>query len=303
MAVFQYKIGNLYIKINSCLDLSVLSLYKPFVSDFVPPKYDISIDICQIRIEEIEEAYNKLSGNWNDKCTYAWVSKKDRHYMIFSKRSQRLCTAALTDIWILDCNEGYSQCILYVPFCASFAEAIHELSTRPWLQRLFLAYSCQANFVLCHGALVDIDGEGVIFLGDSGSGKSTLCDLLNTAKVTVIADDRFILDIAAGGAVGFGTPWNIKNPQYCKNSCSEIKKVFILSHGNNQLKDVGNNYHDMVYGVFPAMLFPSFMSLNKAVAKKIRYLNFIRTRCGIYSFAFKPDVSAISYIMEARGRG
>ena len=201
--------------------------------------------------------------------------------------------------WILECDDDFSECILHIPFCTDTSEIIHEMSIRPWLQRLFIARSWKSNFALFHGALIDLDGTGVVFLGDSGSGKSTMCDLFKTTKATVIADDRFILD-SSGDLICFGTPWNIKNPHYSINMSSNLAKVFILSHGNNQIKDIGNSYQDMIYGLLPAILFPPFMSSIEVTRNKIKCLNFISKRCEIFSFAFKPDDSAIPYITDPK---
>lgn len=297
MATVEYKIGKLYIRINSNLDLSVMPLYKPFIIDSAINSPDLTIDIKQIDVQNIKKVYDTISSDLGSSFTYTWIVKGERYYMVFSKRLQKLVEADISDVWILECNADYSECILQIPSSTDASDIIHEMSMRPWLQRLFIARSSKCNYALLHGALVDFEGKGIVFLGDSGAGKSTMCDIIKTTKATIIADDRFILDFS-DELVCFGTPWNIKNPQYSINMCSNLTKVFLISHGNNNIKDVKNSYHDMVYGLFPAMLSPMFMSSIEVTKMKIKYLNFIRNNCDIYSFAFRPDVSAIPYVID-----
>ncbi len=225
-----------------------------------------------------------------------WVARDNHNYMIFSKRLQKLCEADMEDIWILDCNEKFEECILYLSNCKGDNEIIRELSIRPWLQRLFIAYSSNVDFLLFHGALIDIGGVGIALLGDSGMGKSTMCDLLYNTKATVIADDRFMLDLSEE-LICSGTPWNIKNPHYGKNMNTKLEKVFILSHGNNQIKDIRNSYYDMVYSSFPAMICSPLMAAKESMVKKTKCLNHMKKKCEIYTFAFEPNMSAVPYIV------
>lgn len=301
MTTTEYKIGNVCIKINSSLDLSIMSLYKPFAIEPTLNSPDISIEIKQIDVKKIKKVYNTIICNLDCSLTYTWIMNGESHYMIFSKRLQKLVNSEISDIWILECDNDYSECILYIPSCTDDVDIINELSIRPWLQRLFIAHSSICNLALLHGALVDFEGRGIVFLGDSGSGKSTMCDIIKSTKATIIADDRFILDFS-GELTCFGTPWNIKNPHYSINMHTTIAKVFILSHGNNQINYVGNSYRDMVYGIFPAILFPTFIPSVKVIERKLQYLSFIRNKCDVYSFAFKPDVSAIQYVIDPRER-
>jgi len=143
-----------------------MSLYKPFVIEPILNSPDISIEIERTDVVNIEKIYNAISSDLNCGLTYTWIVKGDHHYMIFSKRLQKLLESDISDIWILECDDDFSECILHIPFCTDTSEIIHEMSIRPWLQRLFIACSWKSNFALFHGALIDLDGTGVVFLGD-----------------------------------------------------------------------------------------------------------------------------------------
>ena len=301
MAIVKYKIGNMYVKIESKFNLPSMSMYEPFAVKNISNMSNISVEIKQIDIHSIIITNEMFLRNIGHDNTYVWIKKENHNYMIFAKRLQKLRDADWRDIWILDCNNEFENCILYISLCIDESMIVEEIFIRPWLQRLVIAYSSRSRFVLVHGALIDIEGTGIIFLGDSGSGKSTMCDLINNSNAMVIADDRFILDLS-DGLVCFGTPWNMKNPHYSKNMSLSIEKVYILSHGNNCLKNIRSSYYDMVYGIFPAMLFPSFMKQKEIIAKKIRYLNYVKNKCEIYSFAFMPNASAIPYIIDPENK-
>ena len=64
-------------------------------------------------------------------------------------------------------------------------------------QVLPLALSRQGRLVL-HGSAVDLDGQGVAFLGESGRGKSTLAASFATGGTGFLTDDGLLLDWVAG---------------------------------------------------------------------------------------------------------
>lgn len=295
MTTVEYKIGNINVRLKSKFDLSAMPLYTSFIVNMISGIPNITIEIKQISVFCIKNIYKKINEELDNDCTYTWIVKDNGYYMIFSKRFQKLLKAEWEDIWILYCNDKFSECVLYIPYAENDSKILYEMSVRPWLQRLFVAFSCKLDFVLLHGALIDINGTGIAFLGSSGVGKSTMCNIIESEKATVIADDRFILDLS-GNLICAGTPWNIKNQHYCKNLCSNLKKVYVLSHGSNQINEIGDSYNDMMQALFPAMLFPPFMSPDEVLVNKARYMKLIRKSCKIYTFAFKPDDSAIPYI-------
>lgn len=295
MPFFNYKIGNLSITINTCLDLSFSSVYSPFVDEQNNQKNDIFIKIQFIDFKKTEH-YFQLFGNeivQNDN-TYTWIKHNNHYFMVLPKRSQKIRDASLSDIWIMECDADFSSCILNIPFCPNTFDLVRDIFIRPWLQRLVIARSVTSNYIVIHGAFVEICGSGVVFLGNSGAGKSTLCNILYN-NATVIADDRVILGLSEK-IVCYGTPWNTKNPHYSINKSTNLSKIIILSHGDNQINNISNCYKKMIPGFFSSVLLPPFITSKEAMIQKTTWLNNINKNCETYLFAFKPDKSAIPYI-------
>jgi len=75
--------------------------------------------------------------------------------------------------------------------------------TSPTVEHLYLnqvlplALSRQGKLVL-HGSAVDIDGQGVAFLGESGRGKSTLAASFATEGTRFLTDDGLLLEWVDG---------------------------------------------------------------------------------------------------------
>jgi hypothetical protein len=65
-------------------------------------------------------------------------------------------------------------------------------------QVLPLALSRQGKLVL-HASAVEVDGEGIVFVGESGRGKSTLAASFATGGYRFITDDGLVIEEAAAG--------------------------------------------------------------------------------------------------------
>ncbi len=98
--------------------------------------------------------------------------------------------------------------LLRFPELADFEVSADGLSVQGWpapgvtmptVEHLYLnqvlplALSRQGKLVL-HGSAVDIDGQGVAFLGESGRGKSTLAASFATSGTRFLTDDGLLLD-------------------------------------------------------------------------------------------------------------
>lgn len=295
MSNFDYLIGKTFVRINTSLDLSGLSLYIPFIAHTFTKNPDVTVRIRFSDYANVKNMYQSFGNEIDNSATHSWVLKENKYYMFFSKRLQKIAEASFSDMWMLECNEEFTDCILNIPVCRDHSKIINELLLRPWMQRLFIARSWRSNYLVFHGALIELNGTGLLFYGDSGAGKSTMCDIIKGEKANIIADDRFIMDISEK-SVCYGTPWNIKNPHYSTNKKTSASKIFILSHGNNQIKNISDKNINYAYDLMAAMLLPPFISPVEAIIKKITWLRFIQKNYEIYTFAFKPDGSVLPYI-------
>lgn len=66
------------------------------------------------------------------------------------------------------------------------------------------------NIILFHGSALEMDGKGYLFTAPSGTGKSTHAALWRQVfgeRVTMINDDKPLLQITAQEVTVYGTPW------------------------------------------------------------------------------------------------
>ena len=68
------------------------------------------------------------------------------------------------------------------------------------------------NRILMHGAVVEYQGEGYIFLGKSGAGKSTHAKLWleHIQGTRIVNGDKPIIHAQENAFIAYGTPWNGK---------------------------------------------------------------------------------------------
>lgn len=84
------------------------------------------------------------------------------------------------------------------------------------------------NALLMHASCVDINGEGVIFIGFSGVGKTTQAELWQKfLGAEIINGDKMFVREINGSFYGCGLPWKGSSP-YCLNRKTKLRGVIIL---------------------------------------------------------------------------
>lgn len=254
---------------------------------------DISVEICNIDVSEM---------NFGDQShihtTYIWKEYRDWYVMIFSGRGKFLDESPLEDIWYLVGGKTFQKWSLFIRNLDILSEQKlkYELENRPWLQRLYI-YSCMnTHTAVVHGALCNINGDGCLFLGDSGMGKSTLCTIVEP-YYQVYSDDRVIVKIFHDRIEAYGTPWNIKNKKYCKNKSVDVKRVYFIYHGDNQVAYSNSNYESLKM-IMSQLLHSSIFEEEDVLQWKIWISKEIMKHSKLIKFGFKPDDSCIRYICD-----
>lgn len=77
------------------------------------------------------------------------------------------------------------------------------------------------NYLLIHGAILEQNGEAIIFPAPPGSGKSTLCAFLANTGWRLLSDEMTVINIKTGLAHPFVRPVCLKN-----NSIKLVKEWF-----------------------------------------------------------------------------
>ena len=107
------------------------------------------------------------------------------------------------------------------------------------IYRLFCEKAIYQDRMLCHGSVVEKNGRAFMFSAPSGTGKSTHVRLWKEVfgdEVTIINDDKPILEFRDDGIYIWGTPWNGKH-NISVNKCVKLEAVCFLFRGEkNQIR-------------------------------------------------------------------
>lgn len=94
---------------------------------------------------------------------------------------------------------------------------------------------CLAKYdvLMAHAALVDLDGEGILFIGESGIGKTTQAELWQRYRDAVIINgDHVFIRKSEDGFWGYGSPWHGSSP-YCENKKTKLQAIVALRQSPN----------------------------------------------------------------------
>lgn len=99
------------------------------------------------------------------------------------------------------------------------------------LYRIFCEKAVKYGVVLCHGSVIEVDGQAYLFTAPSGTGKSTHTRLWMEHfkdRAIMINDDKPLLRFEKDGVYAYGTPWDGKH-HLSTNKKSKLKGICFLS--------------------------------------------------------------------------
>jgi hypothetical protein len=102
----------------------------------------------------------------------------------------------------------------------------------PLDELLILSLLSQGKGVEVHACgIVDVTGEGCLFVGPSGAGKTTLARLWGQQRgVAILSDDRIILRRDEKQIWMYGTPWH-GEAELAAASKAPLKAIYFIRHG------------------------------------------------------------------------
>lgn len=117
----------------------------------------------------------------------------------------------------------------YIDRFAGTTGIINRLGLENWL--------LEQNALLLHGAVINVNGAGIVFSGPSGVGKSTQAALWEEYRsARIINGDRAILRQNEAGYVAYGSPYAGSSGIY-RNESVPVKAVVVLEQAKeNALK-------------------------------------------------------------------
>ena len=165
---------------------------------------------------------------------------------------------------------------------------------RPWLMLALWGYLAHRGGTLLHGAVCELDGHFVVFLGRPGVGKSTLGRLVVAAGGTCLTEEYPLLTCPEGVAWAHGTPWRgIQGPG--RRLSGPLEGVFFLRHAPandlRRLDERGGGQRLLQNARF-------FIWEPATVPGTVEMLDRAARTTPIYDFGFVPDRSAIELLRE-----
>lgn len=102
-------------------------------------------------------------------------------------------------------------------------------------------YFAQNDGIIVHASGLNINGQGILFLGDSGAGKSTIAEFFvnEFGEKSILCDDRMIIRKINGQWMVFGSPWHGTFNKISPNGVPLKGMYFIEQAKEHQNQNVG----------------------------------------------------------------
>lgn len=105
----------------------------------------------------------------------------------------------------------------------------------PVMELLVVNHLAEGKGVILHACGIDIDGKGILFVGESRAGKSTLARLWGKEKgVEVLSDDRTIIRRKKDRYWMYGTPWH-GDAKFASPRGVRLRRIFFVRPGRRNI--------------------------------------------------------------------
>lgn len=233
----QYKIADLTLQINYTTDLDLEKLLPTFrdfewytQGDQAAIQVNLSTDKAP-EVADLGVLRSDLSISWGDRfCFY----EKEKGYITTIVNEQG------DGMWYLYSDRDFAQSTIYIPQSSAYEQS----TVICWmLMMLFGQAALLHEVIMIHGSVINLNGQGIVFLGKSGTGKSTHSRLWlsHIPETSLLNDDNPAIRIKEDGVLIYGTPWSGKTPCY-KNE-SIVLKAFV------RLQQAPENKFDLMPGI------------------------------------------------------
>ncbi|MEN5088399.1 hypothetical protein ABE426_18180 [Sphingobacterium faecium] len=233
----QYKIADLTLQINYTTDLDLEKLLPTFrdfewytQGDQAAIQVNLSTDKAP-EVADLGVLRSDLSISWGDRfCFY----EKEKGYITTIVNEQG------DGMWYLYSDRDFAKSTIYIPQSSAYEQS----TVICWmLMMLFGQAALLHEVIMIHGSVINLNGQGIVFLGKSGTGKSTHSRLWlsHIPETSLLNDDNPAIRIKEDGVLIYGTPWSGKTPCY-KNE-SIVLKAFV------RLQQAPENKFDLMPGI------------------------------------------------------
>ncbi len=282
MMRYIFNIGGINISVlHITKTLLQPTLSSAFMTENVP--VDIALEVMIVdRIDACEsDNYDIRNSAWGLK-----VMSDGFHFHFFDKHR----STALMFV-----NKEYSMFRLRI-----INDEMHDILPPLYVMHIILSGYMTLNRIgfIFHGALVEMNGFGIVLTGESGAGKSTLSDLLSQKGYRKVGDDRIILAFNKGGseAVCYSTPFDYKRSEGVA-SCLKVMAIVKLAHADDAENRIFElDMHNSMIRLIISNLLPLYSS--DLLVSHFSLCETILRSIPLFYFAFLPDISAVNKLED-----
>jgi hypothetical protein len=222
MKEVKIGIGGITVLIGSVdgAEIKMSDTYKHFLA---PGEPDLTLKL-RVRNGDIlsfkpEDKVFETGGIWN------LYRRRGKH--IFNCYSEDLGLPPYKTAVI---DKGFKKGDIYIDKRAEEAGFSYPFGY-PLDEILMISLLSLGSGMAVHSCGVDLNNEGILFVGASGRGKSTIAKIWQKEKGAVILnDDRIIIRKTGSGFWIYGTPWH-GDFRICANGRAPLRRIFFIKHG------------------------------------------------------------------------
>lgn len=278
---YLVNIANIIIKLELVNDQDILPMASRFfLSNGGKPDITIQVNV----VKNVNNSKRLIP----DVQTSAWTMANIDGQKKFEFLDNGITTAQML------VNEDYTQITLDIS-----RSSLHDIMPPIYVMVPIISgfLLLKRNGFFIHGALVRINGQGVLLTGKSGAGKSTLSSLFNACGHKKIGDDRLILTQSTNGrTVAYSTPFDLKMESLVNESC-EIHSILFLEHSADEFNSITKFENKEAINKIIYTNFLPLFAMDKFADHVAMCYEILRS-IPMFSYAFIPNTSSVFFLNE-----